>query len=414
VEKTLLRSRLAWLLIGANLLAILVVAWLTQPSEPPPEAPSFRIKPVGFDMLPGWAQSDPRRTLEAFRRSCVIILNLPAGQGMGWENYAGTAATWWPICASLPGSNLSAPALRAFFEKWFTPLAIGGAAHFTGYYEPELTGSWFPTARYNVPVYGRPQDLITADLGTFRHTLTGEHISGRLEGAKLVPYPDRADIDAHGLSTAPILLYTDDPVSMFFLQIQGSGRVKLSDGKILRLSFAARNGRPYTSIGRVLVEQGALARKDVSLQSIRAWLAAHGSSAQSVMEADQSYVFFSLEPLGDPSLGSTGTEGVALTPGASIAVDPRLHPFGAPVYVSTNIPDADPAKPERGFEKLLIAQDTGGAIRGPARGDIFLGAGRDAEAVAGRLNAHGQFFVLVPKAAAAALGPSKEFPDAPK
>ena len=414
MEKTLLRSRLAWLLIAANLLAVLVVAWLTQPSAPPPEAPSFRIRPVGFDALPGWTETDPRRALESFRRSCVVLFSQPAGQGMGWENYAGTAAMWWPICARLPSSNLSAPALRAFFEKWFAPLAVGGSAHFTGYYEPELTGSWFRTGRYNVPVYGRPQDLITADLGTFRHTFSGEHISGRLEGTKLVPYPDRADIDAHGLSTAPILLYTDDPVSMFFLQIQGSGRVKLSDGKILRLSFAARNGRPYTSIGRVLVEQGALARKDVSLQSIRAWLAAHGSAAQSVMEADQSYVFFSLAPLGDPSLGSAGTEGVALTPGASLAIDPRLHPFGAPVYVSTNIPDANATRPDHGFQNLLVAQDTGGAIRGPARGDIFLGAGKEAEAVAGRLNAHGEFFVLVPKAAAAALGPGKEFPDAPK
>jgi membrane-bound lytic murein transglycosylase A len=414
MDKTLLRSRLAWLLIGANILAVIIVAWLTQPSAPPPETPGFRVQPVTFEALPGWTANDPHRALEAFRRSCVVLFNLPAGQGMGWENYAGTASAWWPICARLPGSKLSAAELRAFFEKWFTPLAVDGSAHFTGYYEPELTGSWLHTPRYNVPVYGRPQDLITADLGSFRHTLTGEHISGRLEGTKLVPYPDRADINAHGLPTAPILLYTDDPVSMFFLQIQGSGRVKLADGKVLRLSFAARNGRPYTSIGRVLVEQGALARKDVSLQSIRAWLAAHGSAAQSVMEADQSYVFFSLAPLGDPSLGSAGTEGVALTPGASLAVDPRLHPFGAPVYVSTNIPDANPAKPDRGFDQLLVAQDTGGAIRGPARGDIFLGTGRDAEAVAGRLNAHGQFFVLVPKAVAAALGPAKEFPDAPK
>jgi membrane-bound lytic murein transglycosylase A len=132
------------------------------------------------------------------------------------------------------------------------------------------------------------------------------------------------------------------------------------------------------------------------------------------MEADQSYVFFSLAPLGDPSLGSAGTEGVALTPGASLAVDPRLHPFGAPVYVATNFPNADPNKPDGEFEKLLVAQDTGGAIRGPARGDIFLGAGKDAEAIAGRLNAHGQFFVLVPRAVAAALEPARDFPDAPK
>ena len=412
MDNTLLRSRLAWFLVAANLLAIAGVAFLTQPSGPP-EAPPFRVTPVSFAALPGWADSDPRGAVEALRRSCAALLKLPASEPMGWAGYAGTAAAWWPVCTVLPRDGEPASALRVFFEKWLAPLAVGTVGHFTGYYEPELSGSWLETARYRVPVYGRPQDLITADLGDFRPALAGEHLSGRLDGTKLVPYPDRAEIDAHGLPTAPILLYTDDPVSLFFLQIQGSGRVKLADGKIVRLAFAARNGRPYTSIGRVLIDQGALERKNVSLQSIRAWLAAHATAAQSVMEADQSYVFFSVAPLGDPLLGSTGTEGVALTPGISLAVDPRFHPFGAPVYVSTTVPDQNSAKPDRTFDRLLVAQDTGGAIRGPARGDIFFGAGREAEAIAGRLNAHGQFFVLVPKTVAVALAPSREYSDAP-
>jgi membrane-bound lytic murein transglycosylase A len=182
----------------------------------------------------------------------------------------------------------------------------------------------------------------------------------------------------------------------------------------VRLAYAAKNGRPYTPIGRVLIAQGALARKDVSLQTIRAWLNAHPSAAQSVMEADQSFVFFEVAPLGDPALGSPGTEGLPLTPAGSLAIDERFHPFGAPIYVATTVPDPNAAKPDRSFQRLLIAQDTGGAIKGPARGDIFFGAGADAEAIAGRLNARGQFFVLIPKAAAAVLGAGKVFPDAPR
>jgi membrane-bound lytic murein transglycosylase A len=294
------------------------------------------------------------------------------------------------------------------------PVSVDRPAHFTGYYEPELSGSRLPAPRYHVPIYGRPKDLVTVDLGSFRRALQGEHIAGRLEGTKLVPYATRGDIDAHGLPTAPVLLYTDDPVSAFFLQIQGSGLVKLTSGETVRLAYAGKNGRPYTPIGRVLIAQGALARKDVSLQTIRAWLNAHPSAAPSVMEADQSFVFFEIAPLGDPTLGSPGTEGAPLTPGGSLAVDERFHPFGAPIYVATTVPDPNPAKPDQSFQRLLIAQDTGGAIKGPARGDIFFGAGAYAEAIAGRLNAHGEFFVLVPKAAAAALGAGKAFPEAPQ
>lgn len=407
------RARLAWALVVAGLIAVAALVWLTY-SNPPVEAPPFRLAPVDFAALPGWSMDDPRKALDAFRRSCAGIAKRPPSEPMGWRGYAGTAALWFAPCSALPSATVSAGDARAFFEKWFAPVRVDRPAHFTGYYEPELSGSRSPTTRYRVPIYGRPKDLVTVDLGSFRHALEGEHIAGRIEGAKLVPYAARADIDAHGLPAAPVLLYTDDPVSAFFLQIQGSGLVKLNDGAIVRLAYAAKNGRAYTPIGRVLMAQGALDRKNISLQTIRAWLNAHPSDAQRVMEADQSFVFFEIAPLGDPALGSPGTEGVPLTPGASLAVDERFHPFGAPVYVATTIPDPNGAKPDRNFQNLLIAQDTGGAIKGSARGDIFFGAGSDAEAIAGRLNAHGQFFVLIPKAAAAALGQGKDFPDAPR
>jgi membrane-bound lytic murein transglycosylase A len=214
-----------------------------------------------------------------------------------------------------------------------------------------------------------------------------------------VPYAARAEIDTQGLANTRILFWTDDPVALFFLQIQGSGRVRFDDGASERIAYAGENGRAYTAIGRVLIGTGELTREQVSLISIRKWLKDHPARAQAVMEADESFVFFEEKPLGDASLGSPGTEGAALTPHASLAVDPRLHVLGAPYYVD--------AMPVRG---LLIGQDTGGAITGPVRGDVFFGFGETAEKDAGSMKADGNLYVLLPKAVAAKLGKSKDFP----
>ena len=235
-----------------------------------------------------------------------------------------------------------------------------------------------------------------------------------LMARRLEPYPDRASIDADGLKTAPILFYADDPIAVFFLHIQGSGRVAFDDGSMARVAYAAQNGQPYTAIGRTLIAEGAIPRAEVSLQSIRAWLKAHPAQARRVMETNRSYVFFRETPLADPALGSAGSEGVPLTPGASLAVDLRLHPLGLPVFVAASAPDPDPDRPDRPLDRLLIAQDTGGAIRGPVRGDVFWGFGADAQAIAGRMKAHGRMYVLLPNAVADRLGARKAFPDAAK
>ncbi len=335
---------------------------------------------------------------------------------MGGAGYAGSAGDWFAACGAIPRDTTGISQARAYFERWFTPLEVKSdrPALFTGYYEPLLSASLTKSPRFHVPIYGRPDDLVSVDLSLFRRDPAGARIYGHVAGAQLLPYPSRADIDRDGLTTAPVLLYADDPVTAFFLNIQGSGRVRFENGAISRLSFAATNGRRYTSIGRVLIARGALSRKSVSLQTIRGWLKAHPADAMSIMEEDQSFVFFALAPLGDPALGSAGTEGVPLSAGASVAIDPRAHPLGIPVYVSTTIPGNAPALPERSFDRLLVAQDTGGDIRGPARGDIFFGSGNEAETIAGHLKSHGRFFVLLPKPVAAALGSEKAFPeDAP-
>jgi peptidoglycan lytic transglycosylase A len=390
--------------------AAAIVFWIGHGSTRP--SGLVRFTPIDFANLPGWQASDSRAALASFARSCGAIAKLPGDHPMGGVGYAGMPGEWFEACNAIPHASPDENQARAYFERWFTPLevATSSPALFTGYYEPLLSASRTRTVRYNVPIYGRPGDLVSVDLSQFPHMPAHARVYGRVSGTELVPYATRAEIDNGGAASAPVLLYVDDAVSAFFLNIQGSGRVRFEDGSVSRLSFAATNGRRYTSIGRVLVDRRALAKKSVSMQAIRAWLAAHPGDAKGVMEEDQSFVFFMLAPLGDASLGSPGTEGVPLTAEASVAVDARVHPMGVPVFVSTTIPGSDPAAPQRAFDRLLVAQDTGGDIKGPARGDIFFGAGNTAEAIAGQLKSHGRLFVLLPKPVAKALGSGKEFP----
>jgi len=323
---------------------------------------------------------------------------------MGGVGYAGTARDWRAVCAAASAQNGSTADARVFFETWFAPFAITQGNRtsglFTGYFEPEIRGSRTQHDSYRIPIYGLPADLVSVDLGLFRDTLKGERIAGKLQGNRLVPYATRAEIDAKGLANAPVLFYADDPVAVFFMQVQGSGRVVFDDGSRARAVYAGGNGQIYTAIGRTLVARGALARENLSLQSIRDWLKRNPDQARAVMETNRSYIFFALEPPGDPSLGSKGSEGVALTPQASLAIDPRIHPFGAPFFLAA--PD---------LNRLAIAQDTGGAIRGAIRGDFYWGAG--AETQAGAMKSNGQLFVLLPKSLAKAIAPYKDYKSAP-
>lgn len=353
-----------------------------------PQEEKLRLNAVSFADLPGWNEGNPAAALAAFRRSCAKILTLPPGTAMA---YAGTAANWRAACAGAA----TARDPRGFFEGMFVPYAIGQSDGLvTGYYEPLLNGSLTRHGAYQTPVYGLPDDLVSIDLGLFRPEWKGEKIAGRLDGKRLLPYPARAQIDAAPPATAKVLFYGDDPVSVFFLHIQGSGRVWLDDGTILRVNYAGQNGHPYTAIGRTLIHQGALTRETVSMQSIRAWLTAHPAEGRKVMESDASFVFFQEVPVGDAALGPEGSEGVALTPRGSVAVDNHIHPFGAPVYIAGD-----------GLANLFVAQDTGGAIRGAPRADIFFGFGASAENAAGALKSHARFYVLLPKGVTPKLTP---------
>ncbi len=372
-----MRSRLILALLLVLIAASGGVAWwyFHPKAEGPPS-----LEAVGFADLPGWTQGDPGLAFAAFKRSCGKLATMPPAAALGFGK---TAADWNAACAAARKTRDA----RSFFETNFSPYAVGrGGGLVTGYYEPLLNGSRTPHGVYRTPVYGLPDDLVSIDLGQFRPEWKGESIAGRVEGHRLVPYASRAQIDAAPPAKARVLFYGDDPVAVFFLHIQGSGRVWLDDGTMLRVNYAGQNGQPYTAIGRTLIRQGALTRESVSMPAIRAWLKAHPNDARKVMESDASFVFFQEVPVGDPALGPQGSEGVALTPRGSVAVDNRFVPFGAPVFIAGD-----------GLANLFVAQDTGGAIRGAARADIFFGYGAGAADAAGTLKAQARFFILLPK-----------------
>lgn len=323
---------------------------------------------------------------------------------MGGAGYAGKAGDWYEACAAAKTTTSA----KSFFEQWFSPVEISAAGmpegRFTGYFEPEISVSRTRRGQFQTPVYGLPDDLVGVDLGDFRASLKGERIAGRLENGRLKPYPARAQIDALGVPAAQVLFYANDPVAVFFLQIQGSGRAAFEDGSIVRVAYAGQNGRPYTAIGATLIAKGELKRDEVSLNSIRDWLKTHSSDAAGVMQTNESYVFFKEEALGDPALGAKGAMQVPLTAGASLAVDTRFHALGVPFFVSTTLPDGT------ALQNVLVAQDTGGAIRGAVRGDIFFGFGEKAENLAGAMNAIGRLYALLPKSLASRLADNTDCP----
>ncbi len=378
------RWRIA-LIAGISLVVLSLVGaglwWYLNPVPGP-----LRLAKASFADLPGWSDNDPRAALSAFRRSCAALLVKPDQAPMG--GYAGTVGDWRPACDA---AEMASPSrARAFFERWFSPVAVTAGrvrdGRFTGYYEPEILASRTRHGAFQTPVYARPDDLITVDLGAFRPSLAGDRIAGRLDGDKLVPYATRAQISSKGLEHAPVLFYASDPVELFFLHIQGSGRVTFDDGSRASVGYAAQNGQIYTAIGKTLIARG-VPRDGMSLEVIRAWLKSHPRDATAVMNTDASYIFFKEEPIGDPSLGAKGAQGVPLTPLASLAVDPRLHALGTPLFVAGPYP----------LGRLFIAQDIGGAIRGVVRGDVYFGFGPKAEAAAGSMNQMGRFYALLPK-----------------
>jgi membrane-bound lytic murein transglycosylase A len=291
---------------------------------------------------------------------------------------------------------------RRFVEENFSAWSVLGPEGpaeglVTGYYEPIIAGSRTRSARFRHPAYGVPPDLVAVDLESLHPELRHLRLRGRVEGSRVVPYFTRNQIETHPQFPAPVLAWVEDPVELFFLQVQGSGQVALESGERLRLGYAEQNGHPYRSMGRYLVERGELALERASMQGIKAWAAANPDKLRAALDSNPSYVFFRELPAGTRGAasgadGPIGTLGVPLTAGYSVAVDPRSAPLGAPVFLATTWPLST-----RPLERLMAAQDTGGAIRGPARADFFWGTGSEAGTLAGQMRQRGRMWILWPR-----------------
>lgn len=377
--------------------ALLLAACEKKPKEPP-VAPAARmlLDETVFVDLPGWADDRLGEALPAIRRSCALLIAQPDDRAVGPDRLAGSVADWRAPCAAIGRLSGDDESLRATLQALFVPFkvidATGQDGLFTGYYEAELRGAWGPVDGYRWPLYGVPDDLVSVDLGRFRADLQGERIYGRVDGSSLVPYYSRFDIDKGVLADRNLeLLWVNDPVDAFFLHVQGSGRVALPDGSVVRVGFAGSNGLDFVGIGRELIDDGKVSGANASMQGIRAWLRANPAQAASILQRNPRYIFFRKID-GD---GPIGAQGVALTPGRSLAVDPAFLPLGAPIWLDTTWPAS-----ERPLRRLMVAQDTGNAIKGPIRGDFFWGFGEPALAEAGRMKQHGNYYLLLPKTVA--------------
>lgn len=371
------------------------------PAPEPEEQPErLRLERASFGDLPGWQADDVAAAVPAMRKSCSRMMRGDDARPVGPGNRYGTIGAWRPVCEALdrvPEGDTAAA--RAVFEENFTVWRASDAAPendlFTGYYEPEIRGAREAGGDFDVPLYPRPSDLVLVDLGDFRDSMKGERIAGRMQGFRLKPYDSRADIEAGSLlDNVEPLMWLADPIDSFFLHIQGSGLIRFDDGTRTRVGYDGHNGHIYFPIGRYLISAGHVPKEEMSMQAIRTWLEANPDQMAAVMNRNPSYIFFR-ELTGD---GPIGAQGVALTAGRSLAVDRTSHALGVPVWVDIDY--------DGGLRRLMVAQDTGGAIRGPVRGDFFWGSGDAAGEKAGAMAASGRFWLLLP----VGINPNAETP----
>lgn len=367
-----------------------LTVWLAACTTTPPVIPETEQMPmeerqqVSFSDLPGWKSDDLKDVLPAFRKSCRAI---------------GKKKDWQDVCAKAYDIDENDTfAIRSFFETHFIPYRIAnengsdtGLA--TGYFEPLLQGSRVRKGKFRTALYRQPDDLLVIDLASAYPQLKGLRLRGKLDGNRVVPYETRAEIEKSGKLAGHEIVWVDDVLDAFFLEIQGSGRVYIPEsGETIRLAYANQNGRPYRSIGRYLLDRGELKPGQASSQQIRQWIRRNPEQLREVLDSNPSYVFFREERIDDPSEGPKGALGVPLTPERSIAIDPRHIPLGAPVFVDTTRPYSSVP-----LQKLMLAQDTGGAIRGAVRADYFWGFGPQAGEMAGKMKQKLKVWLLLPK-----------------
>ena len=377
-----------------------VSEFLNKPNPPGPiRFPDTRFEPVAFSAVDGWAADDHAAAYAAFLTSCRALL----GSAKTSRDTRPVYPALLEICRKARTvGTLGADAARKFFEENFRAVRVGKIedpnGFLTGYYEPIVDGSRTLTDDFKVPLYGRPRDLV--HMGRKRKAEsfpnTGRVVR-RISRGKYVPYFDRAQIEDGALATRNLeICYLKDANDLLFVQIQGSARVRLTDGSLLRVNYDAHNGQPYTPVGRILIERGIIAREDMSMDRIRKWMAENPDGGKELRRQNKSYVFFRTVALPENE-EARGAQGVPLTASRSIAVDRALHVYGTPFFIAGDLPIATETSNTK-FRRLMIAQDTGSAIVGPARADIYFGAGEEAGKIAGRIKNPAQFVMLMPNA----------------
>ena len=360
-------------------ISVIILLLLTAACASTGEITPGRGDIIKWQALPGWQQDNLETIWPALKNNC-ITKKLPEG----WKNTCSEI--------SLMG-QADSDTIRAYIETRFVARELVDTDNkeslITGYYEPILNGSLKPDSRYRYPVYGRPENLVVIKLDKLYPELAGKTIRGRLDGNNVVPFYSRAEIDNGGNQLAGLeIAWVDDPVDLFFLHIQGSGRIRLPDGRILSVGYADQNGHPYESIGLSLIRRGVIEREDVSLYTIKNWLAENPDALEQVLFSNPSYIFFAVR---DQKLtGPLGSLGVPLTAQRSIAIDKRFTELGSLVWIDTTLPGAQ-ARP---YQRLMVAQDTGGAIKGIVRADVFFGRGDRARDLAGTMKQAGSLYVL--------------------
>ena len=348
--------------------------------------------PVKFDQLPGWKNDNHSDAITAFLKSCDRILTFPKNKNIGTKDITINAGDWRDACLAAKSPKNNA---KEFFQKYFTPFLIsnskkGEKGLFTGYFEAELKGSRHKSPAFPYALYSKPDDLINVNLGDFTKELSGKAIIGHVKDGKLMPYPSRKTIEAGYLNNKNVeMLWINDAVDLFLLHVQGSGRVILEDGSVIRVGFAAHNGRKYKSIGRALINWGEIKPHQASWNGIKNWIADNPNKAAELFAVNPRFIFFK-QIFGD---GPIGAQNVALTPTRSMAIDRNFIPLGLPIWLDT----VKPAGSTAPLQRLLITQDTGGAIKGMVRGDFFWGYGNKALKYAGSMKSNGRYYLFLPK-----------------
>jgi membrane-bound lytic murein transglycosylase A len=373
----------------ATLAALLAACTVTPPAPPVAAVPPVpKFEAVQWSQVPGWSED---ALVEAWP---VLLASCAAKMPVDWRDSCAAARA-----VNRDDANAQRRWLESSLLAWRITTQVPGrkkstvnTGRITGYYEPVLNGARTRGGVYQTPLYSVPDDLLTIDMGDLYPALKGERLRGKLQGKRVVPYPERAQLADGKALAGKELVWVDSPIDAFFLQIQGSGRIQLTDGTTVRMAFADVNGQPYKAVGRHLVEKGDLTLEQSNSTNIRQWLADHPDRQAEVLNSNPSVVFFREEKIADPNLGPRGALGVPLVAGRSVAIDPRIVPLGAPLFLVTTDPVS--GQPLR---RLVVGQDTGGAIRGAIRADLFFGSGTEAGERAGRMRSDGQMWLLWPR-----------------